>query len=75
MVSSMWSLRARWRCAQRWGAGDAFLSSFALAWKRGLEPSEALMLASQAAVARLGQWAANTFPPMFGQDAAQALTL
>lgn len=57
------------------GAGDAFLSSFALAWKRGLEPTEALKLASQAAAARLGQWAANTFPPMFGQDAAQALTL
>lgn len=57
------------------GAGDAFLSSFALAWKRGLEPTEALKLASQAAAARLGQWAANTFPHMFGQDAAQALTL
>ncbi|WHQ44145.1 carbohydrate kinase family protein [Alcaligenes faecalis] len=57
------------------GAGDAFLSSFALAWKRGLEPSDALKLASQAAAARLGQWAANTFPPMFGQDAAEVLTL
>lgn len=57
------------------GAGDAFLSSFALAWKRGLEPSAALKLASQAAAARLGQWAANNFPPLFGQDADEVLAL
>lgn len=55
------------------GAGDAFLSNFALAWKRGLEPLEALNLANQAAAARLGQWAANTFPPMFGQSADDVL--
>lgn len=57
------------------GAGDAFLSSFALAWKRGLEPSQALQFASQAAAARLGQWAANAFPPLFGQGADEVLAL
>ena len=57
------------------GAGDAFLSSFALAWKRGLEPSHALQFASQAAAARLGQWAANAFPPLFGQGADEVLAL
>lgn len=57
------------------GAGDAFLSSFALAWKRGLKPSEALDLANQAAAARLGQWAANTFPPLFGQSAEDILAV
>lgn len=57
------------------GAGDAFLSSFALAWKRGVEPSQALKLASQAAADRLGQWAANAFPPLFGQDADEVLAV
>lgn len=55
------------------GAGDAFLSSFALAWKRGVEPSEALRIASRAAAERLAQWAANAFPPLFGQDADEVL--
>lgn len=50
------------------GAGDAFLSSFALAWKRGVGPTRALTVASQAAAMRLEQWAANAFPPLLGED-------
>ncbi len=57
------------------GAGDAFLSSFALAWKRGMAPPQALQFASQAAAARLEQWAANAFPPLFGQDTDEVVVL